>query len=184
MSNCIHCNHPIDTESGFGVFNCPNCGGALVHESSLPSPPSRLTAETKEDTQGPVHLPNFQISQTEDEAPPMIEANLLPPRSVQDLGELVDYANAEFSQGQDGLLLYSLTIEGIDSKELRSALHDILEDRRFLWEAEKMMASIRAGKLKVSNISAVKASILVKRLKHLDLTFSWEQHAIVQSATI
>lgn len=98
--------------------------------------------------------------------------------SVAGLGDVAAYGNSEISRGQDGGLFYNLRIEGIDSSELRSLVKEILQDRKFLWDSEALMKSIRMGTLVLRDITPVKASLLVQRLHDLPLQLIWEQHAI------
>ena len=90
------------------------------------------------------------------------------------------YANSEISQAKDGLLSFQLLISGIDSKELRESLREALQDSRFGWTAATLMSKIRKGVLRIDNISSVKTSILVNRIKRLPIQIRWEQHAITQ----
>lgn len=88
------------------------------------------------------------------------------------------YANSEYSQGKDGPFLFNLHIDGLDSKEIRESLREAMNDSRFGWDTSQLLGQIRAGKLLIKNVSPVKASILVNRLKRLPLSITWEQHAI------
>ncbi len=90
------------------------------------------------------------------------------------------YANSELSSARDGLLLFKILISGIDSKELRESLREALEDSRFAWSADQLMASISKGALSIENVSPVKATILINRIKRLPVKIVWEQHAITQ----
>jgi hypothetical protein len=90
------------------------------------------------------------------------------------------YANSEFSQGKDGLLLFRLLISGIDSKEIKESIREAIEDSRFAWDPPKIMASISKGTLVIERLSPVKAAILINRIKRLPIAIRWEQYAITQ----
>jgi hypothetical protein len=96
------------------------------------------------------------------------------------LEEIANYGNSEISQARDGLLMFDVVIDGIDTNELRAAVKDVLGDKRFLWNAESLMSSVKNGKLRVAKVNSIKASLLVKRLKNLDVKIRWEQYAITQ----
>lgn len=91
------------------------------------------------------------------------------------------YANSEFSQAKDGPFLFRIWISGIDSKEIRASLREAITDSRFGWNPDEFMRQIVKGVLKIENVSPVKASIVVNRLKRLPLRIRWEQYAITQT---
>lgn len=94
---------------------------------------------------------------------------------------LNDFANSEVSSGRDGPLLYRVLISGIDTKEIRESIREVLEDSRFAWDSAEIYGRIQKGDLVIDGMSPVKASILVTRIKHLPVTIRWEQYAITQT---
>jgi hypothetical protein len=97
------------------------------------------------------------------------------------LDEIAKFGNSEISQASDGLLMFNVFVDGIDTNELRASVRQILADKRFLWDADKLISSIRNGNLRINKVSSIKASLLVRRLKNLDVRIQWEQYAIMQS---
>ena len=94
---------------------------------------------------------------------------------------LSEYANSEASLAKDGPLMFRLLISGLDSKELRQSLREALEDARFAWDTNELMARVpERGELVIENVSPVKAVILVNRIKRLPIQIRWEQYAISQ----
>jgi hypothetical protein len=93
---------------------------------------------------------------------------------------LSSYANSEVSMGKDGLLLFDVLVEGIDSKEVREMVREVMSDRRFAWNADELLKNLSRGVLRLGRVSPVKASILINRLKHLPIRIKWEQHAITE----
>lgn len=91
-----------------------------------------------------------------------------------------DFANSELSQAKDGFLTFKILIMGIDSKEIRESLRSALDDPRFGWNPNDLMARIVKGKLQLENVAPVKAVILVNRIKGLPVRVRWEQHAVSQ----
>lgn len=105
-------------------------------------------------------------------APPVL-SSILPGEDLTNLANAID-------NGVDvGGLRYTLIIQGIDTSDLRKETREALLDSKFGWDADQMLKSIHAGKLEIKSISAIKAQIVIQRLKVLPLTISWEQHADV-----
>ncbi len=93
---------------------------------------------------------------------------------------LNEYANSEFSQAKDGLLVFKVLISGIDSKEIRESIREAMEDSRFGWDVNSIIGQIDKGELAIENLSPVKATILINRIKRLPIRIRWEQYAITQ----
>jgi hypothetical protein len=92
-----------------------------------------------------------------------------------------DYANSEISSAKDGPTLIRLLISGIDTKEIRESLREAITDSRFGWDVDAIMNSIAKGELRIENVSPVKASIAVNRIKRLPVRIRWEQYAVTQA---
>lgn len=88
------------------------------------------------------------------------------------------YANSEISAAKDGPLVVSLIISGIDTKDLRTDVREALQDSRFGWDATTLMGTIKGGVLRIDQISPVKATVIVNRIKNLAVQIRWEQNAI------
>lgn len=93
---------------------------------------------------------------------------------------LNDFANSELSSAKDGPLLFRVLISGIDTKEIRESIREVLEDARFVWDAKAILSRIAKGQLTIDALSPVKASILITRIKYLPVSIRWEQYAITQ----
>jgi hypothetical protein len=92
-----------------------------------------------------------------------------------------DYANSEISSAKGGPTLIRLLISGIDTKEIRESLREAITDSRFGWDVDAIMNSIAKGELRIENVSPVKASIAVNRIKRLPVRIRWEQYAVTQA---
>lgn len=90
------------------------------------------------------------------------------------------YANSEMSSAQNGPLVVTLIISGIDAKDLRDEIRQALQDSRFGWDAAALMAGIKGGVLKIDRVSPVKATIVINRIKNLSVRIRWEQSAITE----
>lgn len=88
------------------------------------------------------------------------------------------YANSEMSGAMDGPFVVTVIVSGIDAKDLRDDIRQVLQDPRFGWNASALMAGIRNGELRLERITPVKATIVVNRIKHLSVSIRWEQNAI------
>ena len=91
-----------------------------------------------------------------------------------------NFGNSDLSQGQDGAVYFDVVISGVDSKKIRDELRDCLTDRRFLWDVDELIKSIRKGELKLQGLSAVKASVILARLKELPVELKWAQTGLME----
>ncbi|HVK60208.1 MAG TPA: zinc ribbon domain-containing protein [Bdellovibrionales bacterium] len=94
---------------------------------------------------------------------------------------LSDFANSEISSGQNGPLLFRILISGIDTKEIRESIREALEDSRFGWDPDGLLARLDKGNLVIENLAPVKATIIIHRIKRLPVKIRWEQYAITSS---
>jgi len=97
------------------------------------------------------------------------------PINTTDLSKLAN----EIDSGSEvvGGLRYNLIIQGIDTVDLRREVRDSLLDAKFGWDVDQLLKSAQGGKMEIKSISALKAQIVVQRLKVLPLQIRWEQHA-------
>lgn len=142
--------------------------------------------------------PSPQVSRSEPndfpqgfEALPTVEGNIVDGKGAVDFlkgrspaGEGLDavrnFGNSDLSQGQDGAVYFDVVISGVDSKKIRDELRDCLTDRRFLWDVDELIKSIRKGELKLQGLSAVKASVVLARLKELPVGLKWLQTGLME----
>jgi len=82
---------------------------------------------------------------------------------------------AETSSGQGGFLRYNLYLEGIDTLMLREEFAEALSDPKFMWDSDKILEKIENGNLKLENMTPVKASVLINKIKLMSIKYSWEQ---------
>ncbi len=173
------------------------------------TPHSKLSYQTSKKTAAPVAA-SFKADFPEDELPVKSEANYAqlsfdpggdesenpqslaalpvdlgspdgdPQGTSANMGDVVEFANSEASIAKDGIYKYTLLIHGIDTQDLRQEVFWALQDSRFLWNAQSLMKKVRDGDLRLDDISAVKAHLVLKRLAHLPLRVEWIQHAIHQ----
>jgi hypothetical protein len=97
-----------------------------------------------------------------------------------DLADMSRLANSVDGNAMAGTLRYTLTVSGIDTAEIRGQFKELITDRKFLWDIDSLIRSIRGGTVRIENISAVKAYLLIHRLRGLPVRVGWEQNAIHQ----
>jgi hypothetical protein len=102
------------------------------------------------------------------------------PADSPDLSDIARFGNSEASSGRDGALRYNLRIHGIDTVDVREALREALTDRKFLWDTDQILRSIRNGEVQIANVAASKAYMLITRLRSLPVKVKWEQYAVHQ----
>ncbi len=96
----------------------------------------------------------------------------VPQSASEGLSEVSDFGNNE----QDfGALSYTLLIENIDTGDIRNKLAEALTDSKFQWDVVELLQKIEKGRLEISQLNPVKASILVHRLQEVPVRVSWNQ---------
>ncbi len=121
----------------------------------------------------------FSISASEElTKPPSPSGPATPEQAIQ---EIADFGNQPASSTASGLLHYDVHISRIDTLELRQALLEILKDARFKWNKEDLDRKIHNGVLTLYKLSPIKASVLVKKIRHLDVQVHWSQGNIYET---
>jgi hypothetical protein len=78
----------------------------------------------------------------------------------------------------DGLLLYTVTVEGIDSIQIRQAVILALSDSRFGFTPEDLQKLISRGKLVLKDLNPGQAVMTVRKLRVLPVEISWRQNEL------
>ncbi len=91
---------------------------------------------------------------------------------------LSEFANSNSSSIKDGYLKYKLYIGGIDTDEIKKQVFGELADKNLLLDLGSLDKSIVDGSLCVEPLSAVKASIIINRLKGMPISILWDQYDI------
>jgi hypothetical protein len=116
---------------------------------------------------------NYDFSQPLDTITPQPMTPLEP--EPNPLSDIADFGNADLSQAA---LNYTITISGIDSGALRNQIQEAITDSKFGWNVIQIMAQIKGGVLTIRSVNAVKASILIQRVKYLPVKISWRQDVL------
>jgi hypothetical protein len=91
------------------------------------------------------------------------------------LSEITNFGNADLGQTA---FSYTIMISGIDSSAIRTQLQEAITDSKFGWNVIQVMAQIKGGVLTIKSVNAVKASILIQRVKYLPVKISWRQDVL------
>lgn len=118
------------------------------------------------------------------EQQPVAPVKVAPPRAATGTGfglkDLADYGNSQLSSAREGAYSYDISIRGIDSADLRTAIKEALTDPLFLWDSEALIREARQGELKIAKVTAVKAALIVQRLRGLPIDIKWVQNVLFE----
>lgn len=173
---CPQCGHSL--EQDFGVVSCSHCQSVLVIDldgSIQIQDPGQMGQEIHDAVQEEEILTEiYQPEETviEQIHEPAFELPIEPqPLEEQSLDNSVVTLNNTSSS----IINYQVTIQGIDTKEVREQLEDAMKDPKFPWNAREITQQIQNGILELGPLNPVAASVLVRKLKDLPLTISWRQ---------
>ena len=74
-----------------------------------------------------------------------------------------------------------MRVTGIDTVDVRDAFREALTDRKFVWDTDQIVRSIKNGECTLRDVTATKAHVLISRLRTLPVDIEWEQYAIHQA---
>ena len=95
--------------------------------------------------------------------------------SGEDFSEVLEFAN---TTDDKGLIIYELTIQGIDHSELHKQVADALIDPKFNWQVEEVLSRIKDGVLVLESLTPAMTMVLVNRLKYLPVEIQWRQNVL------
>ena len=209
MAQCPNCSASITDD--FGLTECANCHAQLlVHidgqvefsgsadaqpvaeepayeEPAYEEPTFEEPAYEEPAYEEPVYAeapveesaPSYDF----DEPEPAPEPAPVAPvgNDSPDLSDIAAFGNSEASGGREGALRYNVRITGIDTVDVREAVREALTDRKFVWDTDEIVRSIKDGACEIAGVSSVKAHVLITRLRQLPVEVEWEQYAIHQT---
>ncbi len=150
--------------------------------SDFDSPPPEMIESSDSEFAAPDEA-GF-LEQEEPPEPPEFGEMAPPAASVSDspdLSDIAEFGNSANSGSQSGSLRYDLVISGIDTSDVRNAFREALVDKKLMWDTDEILRSIHNGEVRIENVSAVKANVLITRLRMLPFKIRWEQYAVHQS---
>jgi hypothetical protein len=92
--------------------------------------------------------------------------------------DVTDYANSDESSLEGGEYLYTLTVSGLDSKELRDTLKAVLMDDKLKLNYLGIMKQVQQGMVSIPDLNPVKAKRIVEQLQFFDLDVRWRQRRV------
>lgn len=116
----------------------------------------------------------FNIQTASDEQPEMPATEDV----FKNFAEDVQNFGNEISES--GILTFDIEISGIDLGETKRELLDALDDKRFGWNLDDITQNIKDGTLTITNVSAPKIIVLVKRITPIGLNLNWRHHVSTQ----
>jgi hypothetical protein len=137
--------------------------------------PKNSTAELSSEPKPPDHYSNQEYQDIFPEPSEVGVAESVQPEAPSDpFAEIQNFANSDLPTSP---LSYTLIVEGIDRGELRKEFSEIIRDEKFKLDVHEVLKKIKNGRIELEGLNAVKASVLVLRLRALPLQISWRQHA-------
>ena len=104
-----------------------------------------------------------------DQPPPEPE-QAIAPVSSGDFSDVSDFGNQDVDAGA---LQFDLTLSGIDHKEMRAEVMDVLADPRLYLNLRDL--PVKNGTIVLPGLNAARTSLIVTRLQHLNLRINWKQ---------
>lgn len=173
---------PNAEEAGADAFAAVEASSADQFESF--APPAESASEV-DSFAAPIESP---VQETSDWGQPVASEAVTSPEesALLDFGSeqssgLQDIADFGNSSASSGPLSYTLVVDGIELAETYGEIRDAITDSRFAWDADKIMKSIKSGRLELRGLNATKAALLVNRLKYLPVEISWSQEIYAAS---
>ena len=118
-----------------------------------------------------------ELPSEEEEGGDPAEEGEIEPSAEEDFSDVKKFGNAPAPTGK-GAFYYDVTVNEIDSEDLRNQVEEVLEDEALKLSPEQFHFSAQEGSLVVKKISPVQAHVIVKSLLGLSLKISWQQHLI------
>lgn len=201
MAECPVCQAHIEINSQHNgtLFTCPECSAVFfVDWSGKPevsetveatdgmgaeqAPPEGFLEPLMEPSMEPPIEPDlssepmdFEPLPYDAEEIPMPEPMTPLKPEASPLEDIAEFGNADLDKAAFN---YTITISGIDSGILRGRVQEALTDSKFGWNSSQMMDQIKGGVLTIKSVNAVKASILIQRVKYLPVKISWRQDVL------
>ncbi len=204
MSQCPSCSNNIKIEeSHYGtLFTCNHCQSVFFvgwdgnPEAANVETPAAVAPMSSENFLAPSEVsPSLSepVSFNPDEMNPSVmdfitpssgdfiqqPEPLLPADPIESGGEnfseVIEFANMTDDKG---LIIYELTIQGIDHSELHKQVADALTDSKFNWQVEEVLSRIKDGVLVLESLTPAMTMVLVNRLKYLPVEIEWRQNVL------
>lgn len=137
-------------------------------------------AVTGSETEGAPEIEWSEQSLEEQIALPVEPTQEQQPITEVNFSDVVEYANQ--TELDNTPLVYTLWIEGIDRKETRDKVIEVLKDIKFNLHLKEILPTIRGGVLELRDLNPVKTSLIATRLREEAVTFRWKQNVYQSEA--
>lgn len=94
------------------------------------------------------------------------------------MGEVEEFGNSELSGASDGIYIYTLRIDGIDSGDIKNHIYQAISNPRLVLDADEIISTLKNGHLTIRELSPVKAFVILNDIKGLPIDVFWEQRDI------
>lgn len=121
---------------------------------------------------------NYNFDQPLGQIPDPTEPVGGPAEPSNSFSDITDFGNSDVTQAAFN---YSVIISGIDSASIYAQVKEALTDSKFGWNINQVMSQAKDGVLTIRSVNAVKASILIQRVKYLPVKISWRQDVLSSS---
>ncbi len=160
MSNCPQCQVQLEIDPAqYGtLYTCANCN-KVFFISWEGEPEVSVSA-----------LENVPQEQTPEPVPEYVE----PSETISDKENFQDVV--DFGNSDNPALTYSIEIAEIDLISQEKILSEAFLDAKLGLDWNDLQKKIRNGVLQISNLSSVKAAVILQRLKSAPFKISWQQH--------
>ena len=156
MYTCPYCQKALkDLNTENESMSCPHCG----QEFSLIDEPEES--------------PDLKSQEREEEISSSASSDFS--------SEIENFGNSPQSHTLEGPLTFSLTLKNIHSQNLKKEVFDLLKEKKLFLEVTSLQKKLKDGKLIIDNLSATKASYIIKNLQHLPIQLQWSQDSYQKS---
>jgi hypothetical protein len=171
MAACPVCHSELEIapQHHGTLYTCPNCSAVFFVDWNG-QPEGAPSTDQEMETFEPVTAEEFSPPIPVPEPISDFESS-----EASSFSDITDFGNADVTQAA---FSYSVTISGIDSASVYAAVKEALTDSKFGWNTIQIMTQMKDGILTIKSVNAVKASILIQRVKYLPVKVSWRQDVL------
>jgi hypothetical protein len=87
-----------------------------------------------------------------------------------------DIANYANDNEEVSNINYDVFIRGLDTKEVFTKFKEAIDDAKFGWILEDILAEIKNGEVHFKKLNAIQAYVLASRIQFLNLEIEWKQN--------
>ncbi len=170
--HCPQCSKEVSVlEAQYGaLFTCPEC--YAVYFVNFEGQPEY--GDMVEPVYESLQTVETEINQYVDQASGLnSELNAMVSDFDHVSQEITDYANQDQAISR---INYDMIVRGLDSKEMRNIYKEAIDDVKFGWIANEVLAQIKNGESVLQNLNPLQAYVLASRLYCVDLDIEWKQN--------